>query len=225
MCLPGRGRSFFVLIAICTAGCGDGTPTAPSSPIQGLSQVMLTPATVNAGTSSEGTVTLTGRAPAQGTEVRLSSSDGVAQVPAFIMVPAGTVSAAFPVTTRLVAADTNATISALLGADKRDVVLRVMAPIPRPPTLEAVEIEPSVLKGGQNAQGRIRMTGPALDPMVVTVRSSSSLASPPATVTVPRGAASATFTVTTRPVTLDNVFEIAAILSDQTRTAQIRLTP
>lgn len=228
MRIPGRSGSFFLLIAIFTAGCGDGAPsapTAPSAPPAGLSHVMLTPAIVNAGTSSEGTVTLTGRAPAAGTEVRLASSDGVARVPGSITVPAGAFSATFTVTTQVVAADTNATISALLGTDKRDGVLQVMAPIPRPPTLEALEIEPSVLRGGQNAQGTIRLTGPALAPMVVTVRTGSSLATPQATVTVPTRAASATFTVTTRPVTLDTVFDIVAILGDQARSAPIRLTP
>ena len=35
-----------------------------------------------------------------------------------IVVPAGAISVTFSVTTRLVAADTSATISALLGADK-----------------------------------------------------------------------------------------------------------
>ena len=225
MRVPGRSGSFFFLIAIFSAGCGDGAPTAPSAQTPGLSHVVLTPATVNAGTPSEGTLTLTGRAPAAGTEVRLSSSDGVARVPGSITVPAGAVSATFTVTTLLVAADTNATISALLGTDKRDVVLQVMAPIPRPPTLEALEIEPSALKGGQNAQGTIRLTGPALAAMVFTVRTSSSLATPPPTVTGPARAASATFTVATRPVTLETVFDIVAILGDQARSAQIRLTP
>jgi hypothetical protein len=61
--------------------------------------------------------------------------------------------------------------------------------------------------------------------MVFTIRTSSSLATPPATVTVPARAASATFTMTTRPVTLDTVFDIVAILGDQSRSAPIRLTP
>ena len=221
----GAARVVFVsLAAICAGGC-DGTPAAPSSPSATLSQFSVTPATVNAGARSEGTVTLAARAPASGIEVRLSSSDGVAVVPASVTVPAGAVSAAFAITTRLVAADTNATISALLGADKRDAVLRVMAPIARPPTLQALEIEPPVLRGGQTTQGTIRLTGSALAPMTVTVRSNNSLATPPATVTVPTGATSATFTITTRPVTLDTIFDITANLGDQSRSAQIRLTP
>lgn len=213
-----------VLIAICAGACNE-TPTTPSAQPGTLLQFSLTPLTVDAGGKSEGTVTLAARAPANGIDVRLSSSDGVAVVPASIMVPAGATSATFTVTTRLVAADTNATISALLGADKREAVLRVMAPIARPPTLQALEIEPSVFRGGQNAQGTIRLTGPALAPMAVTVRSSNSLATPPPTVTVPIGATTATFTVTTRAVTLDTVFDIIANLVDQTRAVQIRLMP
>ena len=212
-----------LLVAICTCGC-DETPTTPSAPPVTLSQFSLTPATVDAGARSEGIVTLAARA-ATPIDVRLSSSDGVAVVPASIVVPVGATSATFTVTTRLVAADTNATISVLLGADKREAVLRVMAPIPRPPTLQALGIDPEVLRGGQNAQGTIRLSGPALAPMAVALRSSNSLATPPASVTVPTGAASATFTVTTRPVTLDTIFDITATLADQARSAQMRLTP
>lgn len=221
-----------VLVAICAGAC-DETPAAPTpQPVTAptpqpvtLSQFSLTPATVDAGAKSEGAVRLAAPAPPSGVAVRLSSSDGVAVVPASIMVPAGTLSATFTITTRLVAADTTATISVLVGADKRDAVLRVMAPIPRPPTLLSLELEPSVLRGGQSAQGTIRLTGPALAPMTVTVRSSNPLATPPLTVTVLTGASSATFTVTTFPVFLDTVFDITANIVDQIRSVQIRLTP
>jgi hypothetical protein len=212
-----------ILMAICASAC-DEAPAAPTPQPAMLSQFALTPATVDAGATSQASVSLTAPA-ANGVTVRLSSSDGVAVVPASIVVPAGAISVTFSVATRLVAADTSATISALLGADRRDAVLRVMAPIARPPTLQALEIEPSVLRGGQNAQGTIRLTGAALAPMAVTLRSSNTLATAPLTVTVLTGASSATFTVTTRPVTLDTVFDITGSLVDQSRSVQIRLTP
>jgi hypothetical protein len=215
---------FVSLVAMFAAGC-DEAPTAPSAPRATLLLFSVTPATVDAGGKSEGTVALAAPAPANGIAVRLSSSDGVAVVPASITVPAGTQSATFTITTRLVAADTSATIGVLVGADRRDAVLRVMAPVPRPPTLLALELEPSVLRGGQSAQGTIRFTGPALTPMTVTVRSSNALATTPSTVTALTGASSATFPVTTRPVSLDTVFDITAGLADQSRSAQIRLTP
>jgi hypothetical protein len=225
---------FLSLIAISAAGC-DERPTAPSPPPATLLQFSVTPATVDAGARSDGTVALAAPAPTSGIEVRLSSSDAVAVVPASIMVPAGTQSATFTITTRLVAADTTATISALLGADKRDAVLRVMAPIPRPPTLQALEIEPAIVKGGENTRGTIRLTGPAVSTMFVTLRSSNMLVVLPSCVVsstlvpfcvpVQGGTSTATFTIATRPVTLDTVFDIVATLGDQVRAGQIRLTP
>jgi hypothetical protein len=234
MCAPRLCRVvLLVVMSIGAAACGEETPTAPTPQAAALSQLSLTPTTVNAGTASEGLVILIGQAPATGAEVRLSSSDGVAVVPASVMVPAGAASVGFTVTTRLVAADTNATISALRGADKRDVVLRVMAPIPRPPTLQALEIEPAIVKGGQDARGTVRLTGPALITMVVALRSSNALAGLPRCITnmapscvaVLIGSSGATFTITTRPVTLDTVFDIVATLGDQVQAGQIRLTP
>jgi hypothetical protein len=231
-----------VLVAICAGAC-DETPAAPTpQPVTAptpqpvtLSQFSLTPATVDAGAKSEGAVTLAAPAPPSGVEVRLSSSDGVAVVPASVIVAADATRAAFTVTTRLVAADTNVTISVLLAADKRAAILRVMAPIARPPTLQALEIEPAIVKGGENTRGTIRLTGPAVATMFVPLRSSNMLVVLPSCVVsstlvpfcvpVQGGTSTATFTIATRPVTLDTVFDIVATLGDQVRAGQIRLTP
>jgi hypothetical protein len=141
------------------------------------------------------------------------------------MVPAGAISAKFFITTHLVAADTNATISVTVGSVTREAVLRVIAPMPRPPTLQALEIDPSVLKGGENTRGTIRLTAPALGPMSVFVRSSNPLATPPRTVGVLTERETATFTIATSRVTRDTAFDIIATLGDQTRAVEIRLTP
>jgi hypothetical protein len=234
MCAPRRCLVVLLVVtSVCLAACGEEVPAAPTPPTATLSQLSLTPTTVNAGTSSEGLVILTSRAPANGAQVRISSNDGVAVVPASVIVPADAASVSFTITTRLVAADTNASISALLGAEKRDVVLRVLAPILRPPTLQALEAEPAIVKGGQNSRGTIRLTGPALITMLVALRSSNTLAvlppcinnTSPSCVAVLIGASSSVFTITTRPVALDTVFDIVATLGDQVQAAQIRLTP
>lgn len=226
--MPGNHRPrralFALLIVLCVSGCNE-TPTTPSTAVS-ISQLSLMPTAVVAGATSEGTVTLSGPAPTNGIEVRLSSSDGVATVPASIIVPGGATSGTFTVRTRLVAADTNGTISALAGAEKRDVVLRVTALIARPPALQSLEVEPSVFRGGQSTQGTVRLTAAALaGGFLVNLRSSNSVASVPGNVTVPAGAISTTFTVTTRAVSLDTQFEITASFSDQTHTVMIRLTP
>lgn len=217
-------RAVVLLAAIGAVAC-DEAPTAPSAESGPQFQLALNPAMVDAGATSQGIVTVV--APAQNTDtaIQLSSSDGVAVTPSSVILPARTLVVTFPISTRLVAADTTATISAAAAGERREATLLVIAPIPRPPTLQALEIAPSMLQGGQTAQGIVRLTGPALAAMVVSVRSSNALATSPATVTVPSGASFATFRVTTRPVTLETVFDIIATLGDQTRAVQIRLTP
>jgi hypothetical protein len=73
----------------------------------------LNPATVKGGTSSQGTVTLSGAAPTGGAVVTLTSDKkAVAKVPASITVLAGTTSATFTVNTKVVLIKKVATISA-----------------------------------------------------------------------------------------------------------------
>jgi hypothetical protein len=73
-----------------------GTP--PPAPT--LSSYTVTPATVNAGTTAIGTVTIPSPAPSGGLVVTLSSRQpGTASVPASVTVPPGATSVSFPITT------------------------------------------------------------------------------------------------------------------------------
>jgi len=84
----------------------------PASEQSTLASVSLNPTVVAGGSSSTGTVTLNGPAPAGGAMVTLSSGNAsVAVVPASVTVSAGSNTATFPVTTALVASSTQATIS------------------------------------------------------------------------------------------------------------------
>jgi len=185
----------------------------------------LTPATVAAGASSQGTVTLT--APTlSALRIDLTSSDAVAVVPASVVLPAGDTTTSFTVTTRLVAADTMAMITATVGDERHDAALQVRSPVARPPTLDFLELDASVVSGGQNAQGTVRLTGAApAGGLSVSVRSSNAAGIVPGTVAIQAGALNATFVITTRPVTIDTQFEITASYSDQTRTVPLRVTP
>src|SRR6185436_16344936 len=85
----------------------------------GLSQLVVNPATVIAGTPSQGTVTLSGPAPAGGLVVNLTSSATNREtVPATVTVPAGSTSETFPIQT--VAAQTGAVV---IGASAGGVSL------------------------------------------------------------------------------------------------------
>ena len=104
MSLTGIGR-IALLAAVCAASCDEPAAPTPVQPPATLAALAVAPGTVDAGASSQGTVSLTGPAATNGMEIRLSSSDGVAVVPASLTVPGGAASATFTVTTRVVAAE------------------------------------------------------------------------------------------------------------------------
>jgi hypothetical protein len=109
------------------------TVNPPASSTPPLTALMVSPTTVNGGTSSTGTVTLQSAAPSGGAVVQLFSSNAAATVPASITVPAGADSATFPISTTSVTADTAVTISGLLRLSAA-MSLTVNAAASPPPT-------------------------------------------------------------------------------------------
>lgn len=110
---------------------GDTGPTPTPTPTPTnitLSSLTLNPTTVIGGSSSPGTVTLSGAAPAGGALVTLASSDSaVATVPTSVTVAAGATSASFTIGTNLVTATSSATISAAYGGVTKTAILNVNA--------------------------------------------------------------------------------------------------
>jgi subtilisin family serine protease len=119
-----------IAVALCTYSCGGGysnSPGPPGSPT--LYSVTLNPTSVNGGSPSTGTVTLSGPAP-NGATVSLSSSNSAAAaVPATVTVPAGSTSATFTVTTSSVTSSTPVTISASYAGANQTASLTV-TPVP-----------------------------------------------------------------------------------------------
>jgi len=91
-----------------------------------VAAISLAPSSVTGGTSSTGTVSLTGAAPSGGTVVQLTSSKiSAATVPANLTVPAGTSSKTFIVATTAVKANTSAIISATAGGATKSATLTI----------------------------------------------------------------------------------------------------
>jgi len=174
------------------------TLTVNPSPSVTLQSLTISPTSVVGGNSATGTVTLSGPAPSGGFVVNLSSSNtNVATVPSTVTVPAGATSANFTISTRAVSSATSVTITASAGGVSRSATLTVN---PSPSvTLQSLTISPTSVVGGNSATGTVTLSGPApAGGVVVQLRSSSSRASVPSTVTVPAGATSARFTIQTR---------------------------
>lgn len=176
----------------------------------GLTAVSLNPATVEGGTPSTGTVTLSGPAAAGGVVVALASSNtAVATVPASVPVPAGSTSATFPVITQAVATAVQVSITASVEAVSRQATLSVAPAV----SVSAVSLNPPAVVGGQSSTGTVSLSGAAFaGGAVVTLASSNmAVATVPASVLVPAGSTSATFQVTTQPVATTTQVVITAI--------------
>ena len=106
-----------------------GTAAPPPSPGVSLVSVTINPTSVQGGNSSQGTVTLSGAAPAGGAVVTLTSSNSsVANMPVSVTVPVGATSATFTVTTSVVTATTSVNIMGMFNGLQRSATLTVTTP-------------------------------------------------------------------------------------------------
>jgi trimeric autotransporter adhesin len=166
-----------------------------------LESMTMSPTLLVGGETSEGIVTLTGPAPAGGAQVALFSSDPTrATVPPDVMVPAGQTTATFVATAQPVASPVAVTINASYGGVTHFVRLTIDRSPEGGGQLASLTIEPDIVVGGQPAQGTVTLGAAAdADTDVELASTDPSVATVPASVTVPAGATSATFTVTTLP--------------------------
>jgi hypothetical protein len=193
---------------------------APTS----LSSLSLNPTSVTGGSSSTGTVTLSGPAPAGGAQVTLSSSNTTAaRVPSGVTVAAGATSATFVVSTSAVTASTTVTISGSYGGATRSASLTVTPAPPPLPTLSSLTLSPSSVIGGvQSSTGTVTLSGPApAGGAQLMLSSSNGAASVPFSVIVPAGTSNATFTVNTSAVLIVTSATISASYNNTTRTADL----
>ncbi|MGZ5528353.1 MAG: beta strand repeat-containing protein, partial [Limisphaerales bacterium] len=186
-----------------------------------LASATLNPASVTGGSPSTETVTLSGAAPTGGLVVTLSDNNAAASEPTSVTVPAGATSATFAIATTPVASNTTVTISATLNGTTRTTTLTVNRP-----ALSTVSVNPTSVKGGTSSTGTVALTGAApTGGSVVTLSDNSSAAAEPSSMTVPAGAITATFTITTRTVTSTRNVTISGSFNGTTRTATLSITP
>lgn len=192
--------------------------SAPNQP--SLSGLSLNPTTVTAGSPATGTVTLTAPAPQGGFVVNLTSSNtAVATVPTSVTVPAGATRASFTVSTNAVSSTTSVTITASANGVSRQATLTVN---PAAVSLQSLTISPTAVWGGQSAIGTVTLSGPApAGGIVVSLRSNSSRASVPSSITIPAGATSASFTIRTRSGFTVVTVTITATYNGVLRSAQL----
>jgi FG-GAP-like repeat len=117
--------------------------TGAPPPTLGVASLSLNPTTVTGGNSSTGTVTLTAVAQAS-TTVTIASNNPAAVVPASVIVPAGSQSTSFSISTTQVPATTSAVITASLNVTSRSATLTI-----NPTGTDTVSITRAEYDGGQ----------------------------------------------------------------------------
>lgn len=183
------------------------TATLTVTPPAAMAALSLSPATVQGGVNSTGTVTLNGVAPSGGAVVTLASNNtAAATVPTSVTVPAGNSSVTFTVTTFGVSANTTAVITATYGGSAT-ASLTVNAAV-----VSSVTLSPASVTGGSNSIATVTLTGvaPAGGAVVTLSSGNTAAAQVPATITVSGSSTSSTFTVTTNSVTATTTSVITA---------------
>jgi hypothetical protein len=193
-------------------GKGTLTVDVPSGPK--AAALALDPLVVTGGNPSSGTVTLSAPAPADGTVVPLvSSHPQYASVPASVMVPAGALSATFPIATSTVPFAFDVTIEAVSSVNaSRKLALRTPGP-----RLTSFTLSASNVSGGAALSGTLRFSAPippapfpATGDALVTIRSTQPAVGLSPLVIVPIGQTTATFNIGVRNVPATTTLEIVA---------------
>ena len=161
------------------------------------------------GTSITGTITLQSPAPPGGVMVALVSSDtSLVNPPATVLVPAGATGADFSIPTAAVSVPTRITIdsgTAIDGyaASQVWLTLTPAGSATPPPSLSALTLSQPAVASGDTVTGTVTLTSPApAGGAVVTLQGSmEGQVIVPASVTVPAGSLTASFTTTPAPET------------------------
>ena len=201
-----------------------GDPTPRSHDWRGLKTFTLGAVIATGGTSSTGTVTLTETAKTD-TTVTLTSADPAAlELPASVVVPAGSDTVTFPVTTHAVSDPV--LVSALARSVRTGIRTAAIAVLP-PAHLTAVTFDPASVTGGETATGTVHLDAPLIvcAEREVSLSSSDPAVEVPGTLTVDQGSDQATFTATTGTVTSDTDANVTAALASTSVTGSLTVTP
>lgn len=189
-----RFTSTIAAIALlATIQCG-GSSNAPSSTTT-ISAVALASSNLAAGSTVQGTVTLSA-APSGGATISLvSSNTAVATVPATVTIAAGASSATFTVTA--VAPGSASITASMNGANSQSAALTVIGGAV---ALTSISFASGTVVGGNQLTGTLTLTGAAPTGGASVTLTATDPITVPASVLVPAGATTATFSASTRAV-------------------------
>jgi hypothetical protein len=204
----------------------NGTTASASISVQPFALNRVSgPSTLTRGvTVNTGSVALNAPAPAGGVTVLLNSSDpGSLTVPVSVSVAAGASSAAFPIAATVDGAAAAVTITGSLAGVVRSVVVNLQQGV-----LSSLLLSPVTTTGGVTTSGhRVSLTSAAPTGGVAVSLSASdpSALTLPASVVVPAGATSRTFSITAASSSQQRVVQVIAEAGGEMRGVPLTITP
>lgn len=180
------------------------------------------PKVVGASQNSTGNITLDAPAPVNTTVTLTSNKPTVGSVPASIVIAAGSSTGSFTLTSFQVSADTVVTVTA-----KANGVAKTANCTVTPVHLFSLTMSPTSIVGGwSTSTGTVKLDANAPSNTTVTLTSNNpSVGSVPASVTVPAGSISATFTMSSSQVAASTIVTISAHLNAVTKNANVTVKP
>ena len=201
-----------------------GTP-APA-PVATLNKVSCGAQTLTGPVTTACSVYLSAAATSQ-TVVTLSSSSSMLQAPASVTVPAGATSTGFNLTASAVSATQTATLTATAGGVSQMDAITLNPATPNAPvtvsTLSKISCGSQTLTGPATDACLVSLSAATASQTVVTLSSSSSALTVPASVTVAAGATSASFSATASAVTAAAKVTLTATADNMSQTDVIQL--
>ncbi|MGJ5817803.1 beta strand repeat-containing protein [Paludibaculum fermentans] len=202
----------------------DGVTRTVAGTIQPAALNALVPgyAPLVAGVTATGVVSLNGPAGPGGASVALSSADPlVLNVPANVLIPAGKASGTFSMIVSAAAAGQSVALTASYLGVVKTATAQIIAV-----TLKSITVPATAVSGTLIKTSSVTLSGPAPTGGIVVALSSSdpAAAAVPASVTVPAGASTAAFNITTVAGVSSPGVTITASANGVSRTGTLQLT-
>ena len=193
-------------------------------PEAAIYSISFNPSNMNGGTSTTGTIILSAAAPDGGARVSLVSNDASVTVPHFVVVRAGSKIARFPVTTTAVARTLSVTVTATWKSVGKtaEITLSPHGQV----SVSSVSVNPIHVTSGVTATGTVTLSAPApAGGVVVFMWTNGSPAFVPTSITIPAGAVTGAFPVSTNWVSSVSQGTITAFYNGFSKTTTITVAP
>jgi hypothetical protein len=195
-----------------------------AAPVAGLASIALSASNVAPGDAVQVTVSLGAPAPAGGVPISfLSTATALVATPAALVIPEGVDSTTFSILT----GGTTLTAPASLKIYATDGAASSAAALTITPIVKLASVTANAVEGGFSTYGLLSLNIPAqFGGAAVSLASGNvTLATVPASITIPQGYTSLNFLMNTAPVAVTTTVPITATLNGQSVSGSVSLSP